>query len=103
MVVFAVAGAFSLNAAYVDILTVLVFGIIGYLFRKFDYPVVALVLGAILGGIIEENLFRSLQLSGGSLDIFVKKPLSILLVLGIILVVILPQMDSIKSILSREN
>jgi putative tricarboxylic transport membrane protein len=86
VVVFAVAGSYSLSIRYIDVFTVLFAGWIGYLFRKLNYPVVALLLGAILGGIIEKNLLRSLSISGGSWDIFIEDPLSIVLVISIVLV-----------------
>lgn len=90
VIVLAIAGAYTLDANHVDIITVFIFGVIGYFFRMYDYSIVALVLGAILGGLIETNLFRALRASGGSYSIFVSDWISILLVLAIFAVSVGP-------------
>ncbi|WP_144900781.1 tripartite tricarboxylate transporter permease [Halobellus captivus] len=76
-----IVGAIGLRNNWIDVLTVIVFGIVGFYMREFDFPIIAFVLGVVLGPIAEENLVRSLQISGGSLDIFWSSPLSILLIL----------------------
>jgi putative tricarboxylic transport membrane protein len=90
VIVFAISGSYSLNISFIDVFTVLFAGLIGYLFRKFEYSIVALLLGAILGGIIETNLLRSLNLGGGSYSIFIEAPLSIFIIFLIFAVTIGP-------------
>jgi putative tricarboxylic transport membrane protein len=87
-----ILGTFSINANYIDVFVVLITGLIGYLMQSYDYSIVAFLLGLILGPIAEENLYRSLQLSGGSFDIFVAAPLRIALVAATLLVVVGPYM-----------
>jgi putative tricarboxylic transport membrane protein len=103
VIVFAISGAYTLNVSVIDVLTVFVAGVIGYLFRKYDYPVVALLLGVILGPIIETNLLRSLSLSGGSYTIFIQDPLSIIILSAIIFVVIGPSITSVVRLLSNRG
>jgi putative tricarboxylic transport membrane protein len=98
VVIFSFCGAFTLNLNPVDVLTVAAFGVVGYLFRKYNYPVISLLLGAILGGIIETNLYRSIQLGG--ISAFYQDPLSIVLIIAIVAVLITPHLRSI-GMLSR--
>ena len=91
-----IVGAIGLRNNWIDVLTVIVFGIIGFYMREFDFPIIAFVLGVVLGPIAEENLVRSLQISGGSLDIFWSSPLSILLVLLIGASVLSPLLQQLR-------
>jgi putative tricarboxylic transport membrane protein len=56
-----------------------IFGIIGYLFVVFDYPATCLVLGLVLGNLMEANFQRSLLISGGEYSIFFTRPISLTL------------------------
>ncbi|WP_044957327.1 tripartite tricarboxylate transporter permease [Halarchaeum acidiphilum] len=84
IVVLSMIGGYTLRTNWVDIVTVVGLGLFGYLMVKHNYSVIAFVLGVVLGPIAEENLIRSLQLSGGSYSIFVTKPLSLLIVIAIV-------------------
>jgi putative tricarboxylic transport membrane protein len=88
IVVLASLGTITLRSNPVDLLTILVFGVIGLLMKRYDYSIIALVLGAVLGTLSERTLNRSLILSDGSLGIFVGDPLAGVLV-GLIAVVLL--------------
>jgi putative tricarboxylic transport membrane protein len=97
---FATISVYALRFSYGDLVQLFVFGVLGYAMVKYNYSVIAFTLGIILGPIAEENLFRSLQLSGGSLDIFVTRPLSVLLLFLSLLIVILPYI-SVRDRLGR--
>lgn len=84
IIVLAVVGSYLLRVNWLDVFSVFFLGIIGYYMKKYNYSVIAFVLGIVLGPIAEENLARSLVLSDGSLMIFVSKPLSLLIVIAII-------------------
>jgi len=73
-------GAYSLNNSIVDLVIMVIFGILGYLMNKFDYPSAPLILALVLGPMFEESLRQSLILSGGSALIFVSHPISAVLV-----------------------
>ncbi|WP_256839745.1 tripartite tricarboxylate transporter permease [Ornithinimicrobium faecis] len=79
---FSFVGSFAATGRVYDLWVALLFGFIGYLMNKFDYPIAAVALGLILGPIIESNLRRGLVMSGGDWSIFVTRPIS----LGLILV-----------------
>jgi len=87
-ILFAVIMAFMLLGAYAtdnssfDIMTMLVFGIVGYLLRKVDIPLAPAVLTLILGPLMEKNLRRSLEMSQGDFGIFWDSPIATFLLIA---------------------
>ena len=73
-------GTFALQASVFDLQVMLVFGLIGILFRATDYPLAPVVIGMILGPILEANLRRSLLISREGYWIFLDRPVSAVLV-----------------------
>ena len=72
-----------------DVYLTAIFGFIGYLFIKLDTEPAPLLLGFVLGPMMEENLRRALLLSRGSPSVFVERPISLtLLIISVILLVI---------------
>jgi putative tricarboxylic transport membrane protein len=65
-----------------DVAVSLVFGILGYFLRKFQWPQAPLLLAYILGPLVENNLLQSLSMSGGSPLIFVQRGLSLALIVS---------------------
>lgn len=74
-------GTYALQSSVFDLWVMLAFGIIGYIMRKAGYPLAPLIIGMILGGIMESNLRRSLLLSQDGLMIFVERPISAIILL----------------------
>jgi len=86
ILLFCIIGAYSLNNRIFDLVLMFLFGIFGYLIRKFDYEPAPLILAFVLGPIFELNLRHSLLLSNGSFSIFFTRPISaIAIILAIIL------------------
>lgn len=82
-----VVGAYSLNGRIFDIVTILIFGLIGYVMERNDLPLSPAILGFILGPITELNLRRGLMYSNGNFLVFFTKPISgVLLVVSILFV-----------------
>jgi putative tricarboxylic transport membrane protein len=78
-------GAYTVHNSTFDVVLMLVFGIIGYLLKKTDYPLAPMVLAIVLGDKAEEAFRQSLLGSGGSLGVFVSNPLvSSIMALGLI-------------------
>ena len=73
---FICVGTYGLNNSTFDVMMVLGFGIFGYLLREFGYPPAPLILGFILGPLLEEHVRRALMLSGGDPTVFVTQPIS---------------------------
>jgi putative tricarboxylic transport membrane protein len=76
ILLFCLIGTFSVNNSIFDLFAMMLFGAVGYLMRKFKYEGAPLVLGFILGPMLETNLRQSLLLSGGSFLIFITRPIS---------------------------
>jgi putative tricarboxylic transport membrane protein len=90
IVVFASVGAFSVNNNLFDVWMMLGFGVLGYLMRKLDYPIVPLVLGMVLGQMAENSLRQALTISGGSFSIFFNRPISAAFLIAAILAYLTP-------------
>ncbi|SAI69470.1 membrane protein [Bordetella ansorpii] len=73
---FVCVGVYSTNNALFDVGMVLVIGVLGYLFLKLRFSPAPLLLGFVLGPMVEENFRRALLLSRGDLGIFVDRPIS---------------------------
>ena len=76
IVLLSMIGAYAVNNSTFDIWLVLLFGVIGYVFKKLDYPLAPLVVALVLGDMTEEALRQSLILSDGSLAIFFTEPIA---------------------------
>jgi putative tricarboxylic transport membrane protein len=63
-------GAFTVHTSIFDIYMMLIFGIIGYVFKKLDYPLAPLVLAIVLGDRTEESFRQAMLSSGGEVSVF---------------------------------
>jgi len=93
---FCCIGLYSLNNDTFGIYVAVLFGVLGYLFRKLSCEPAPLLLGFVLGPMIEENLRRALLLSGGDWLTFVSTPLSGGLLLAALLLVLVPTMARMR-------
>ncbi|HUX12503.1 MAG TPA: tripartite tricarboxylate transporter permease [Spirochaetia bacterium] len=83
-----VVGSYAISSRLFDVGTMVAFGILGYYMREMNYPMAPMVLGIILGPILDNNLRRALVLSDGSLLPFLTRPVSLVLFLIIIFVMV---------------
>jgi putative tricarboxylic transport membrane protein len=85
VLLFCILGAYSVNQSVFDVKVMLVFGVLGYVFRKLDWPLAPMVLALILAPMMERALRTSLEMSGGDLSILVTQPISaVLLIIAVI-------------------
>lgn len=70
-------GAYALQNRMFGVWVAVIFGIIGYLMKRYDWPTVPLLLGVILGPLMEKNLVQTSQISGGDLTILLRHPISL--------------------------
>ena len=77
--VLCVVGSFAIASRMFDVYVMLAFGVIGYVLRRFNYPMAPLVLGIVLGDLLDKNLRRGLVLSDGDLTPFFTRPISFVL------------------------
>ena len=76
ILMFSIVGVFASGNAVFDVFVMVLFGVLGYLMRKFGYEPAPLVLAFVLGPMLENNLRKSLMLSQGDFTFFVEKPIS---------------------------
>jgi putative tricarboxylic transport membrane protein len=72
-----VSGVYTVHLSLFDVGIVMGAGLLGYFMRYFGFPMLPLVLGVVLGGLVEANYRRSLILSGGDYAIFLEDPIAI--------------------------
>ena len=87
--VLCVVGTYALSSRLFDVWTMLLFGVLGYVLRKYQFPVAPLVLGIVLGDLMEKSLRRGLVLSDGDLLPFISRPISAVLFTAIVMTVVL--------------
>jgi putative tricarboxylic transport membrane protein len=89
ILLFCCVGVYSVNNNVFDVFITIPFAILGYVFRKFECEPAPLLLGLVLGQLMEEYLRRAMTISRGEWSIFVTRPLSLtLLIISAILLVI---------------
>ncbi len=84
-------GVYAINAGTFDLLLVAGIGTLGYFLRKFGVPMAPLVLGVVLGNMMEQNLRRALSMTDGDVRVLFSSPVSISLWVAALAVVIVPQ------------
>ena len=81
ILVFATLGVYSASNSLVDVLIMYVIGVVGFFMRRYDFPVGPMILGVILGPMMETQFRRALQVTQGDLSIFVTRPISLVILL----------------------
>jgi putative tricarboxylic transport membrane protein len=76
ILLFCLIGVYSVNNSVFDIYVMLIFGIMGYLMKKFEYEGAPLVLAFVLGPLMEHNLRKALIISQGDFSVFFTRPLA---------------------------
>jgi TctA family transporter len=76
IIVFCCIGVYSLRNSVMEVVFMAAFGVFGYVLRKLECEPAPMLLGLILGPLLEENFRRSLSISGGDYGIFVTRPIS---------------------------
>lgn len=90
IIAISIFGVYAVQFTTFDLYLLLACGVIGYFLVKNDYPVAPLVLGLVLGPMIENNLRRALTTSNGDFMIFIEKPMSLVFLIIAFLWMIIP-------------
>jgi TctA family transporter len=89
ILLFCCIGVYSISNMWMDVVLAALFGFIGYVFIKLETEPAPLLLGYVLGPMMEENLRRALLLSRGDPMVFLTRPISLtLLVISTILILL---------------
>ncbi len=97
IVVFCCIGAYSINGNTFDVAMVAGFAVAGYVFHKLQCEPAPLLLGFILGPLMEENLRRALRISHGDWSTFVSRPLSAGLLVAALVLLVVVMLPSIRA------
>jgi putative tricarboxylic transport membrane protein len=81
ILMFCVLGVYAVNGSVVDLGIMTVMGALGYLLRKFDFETAPVVLGLVLAPMIEMSLRQSLSMSSGSYQIFINRPIAVVMLM----------------------
>jgi putative tricarboxylic transport membrane protein len=87
---FCLLGSYTMKNAVPDLVVMLVFGILGFLMRKFRYEGAPLIMGFIISEMVEGSFIRSLRMSNGDFSIFFTRPISCVLMVIALAFFILP-------------
>jgi putative tricarboxylic transport membrane protein len=102
IVVICAVGAYTVHGKMLDVVMMLVFGLIGYAFKKLKYPLAPLVLALVLGDMAESSFRQSMLISNGSLGVFWSNPLcGTIATLGLLLLV-WPLISKLMAALKRK-
>lgn len=70
-------GTYAIDNSLFDVQAMLFFGVLGYVMRKFDYPLAPLLIAFVLGPMLENALRQALIMSDGNVGIFISRPISL--------------------------
>jgi len=90
IVMFCQIGAYSINSNAMDVLVVNIFGLLGFLLKRYEFEGAPLILGLVLGPLLEKSLRRSLLISGGDPLTFINRPISAIFLLIAVVFLISP-------------
>ncbi len=96
--VLCVVGAFAIASRPFDVWVMLGFGTVGFILRQMNYPMAPLVLGLVLGEILDKSLRRGLILSEGSLEPFLTRPVSAVLALATFVSILAIVVSGVKAV-----
>jgi putative tricarboxylic transport membrane protein len=86
----ALAGSYAIDMSIENVVVSAVFGVIGYLMMRFDYPRLMVVVALVLGGNIERNFHQSLLMGQGGWSVFFDRGISVFLMATIVVLLVLP-------------
>ena len=96
ILVFSTLGVYSVNRSVVDLAILYILGVVGYLMRRFEFPVAPCVIGLILGPLAEEQFRRAMGISQGDPSVFFTQPLSAALLALAALCALVPLLFRLK-------
>ena len=92
----AMAGSYAVDGAIENVVVTAIFGVLGYLMIRFDYPRLTVVVALVLGGTAERNLQQALMMSDGHWSVFVSRPISLILIAGILFLLLWPFLRALR-------
>jgi TctA family transporter len=93
---FSAIGVYSVNNSSFEIYLTALFGIFGFVCVKLGFPAAPLLLGYVLGPMMEENLRRSMLMSGGDPSVFVTRPISLAFIVATVLILVVMVLPAVR-------
>jgi putative tricarboxylic transport membrane protein len=90
ILVFATLGVYSVSGSVTEVLVMYVIGVLGFFMRRFDFPVAPVILGVILGPLMEAQFRRTLLVSDGDFGAFLERPFAVVLLVLAVLALVVP-------------
>jgi putative tricarboxylic transport membrane protein len=88
--VLSTVGVYGLNRSTNDLIALYVLGLLGFVMRRYDFPIAPCIIGLILGPLAEEQFRRALSISQGDPSVFLTHPISAGFLVAAVLVLALP-------------
>jgi TctA family transporter len=85
---FSAIGIYSVNNSAFDVYLAALFAVIGFLWVKLGFNPAPMLLGFVLGPMLEEHLRRAMLMSGGDASVFVKRPISLVFIVITVLILL---------------
>ena len=101
-----IIGAYSMNNNVFDVWVMLIFGVVGYFMKKYDIPGAPMAIALVLGPLLEHSLYKALALAHGDITVFVRRPISAVLLgmtAAMTLVVVFKSMRMMRRQISDEE
>jgi putative tricarboxylic transport membrane protein len=96
ILLFCLIGVYSVNNNIYEVVIMILFGVVGYLMKKFAYEGAPLILAFVLSPLLENALRQSLIMSDGDFFIFFSRPISLLLILAAFFLLVLPLLPGLR-------
>jgi TctA family transporter len=93
---FSAIGIYSVNSSSFEIYLTALFGLVGFICMRLGFPLAPMLLGFVLGPMMEENLRRSMLMAGGDPSVFVTRPLSLVFIIATVLILIVMVMPAVR-------
>ena len=106
ILLFCAIGVYTINNASFDVMQTAAFGFLGIVFVKLEFEPAPLLLGFVLGPMMEENLRRAMLLSRGDPSVFVTRPISLVMLLmavGLLLLIAVPKFRKTREVAFQEK
>jgi putative tricarboxylic transport membrane protein len=96
-------GTFMVRTNILDVVMAIAAGIFGYLMRRYGFPLITIAIGYILGPLAEKSWIQSMQISDGSLTIFVTEPIALVLLLAALATLLVPVVTTLRRSRARRR
>jgi putative tricarboxylic transport membrane protein len=94
---FSAIGVYSVNSSSFEIYLTAFFGVLGFVFMKLGFPPAPMLLGFVLGPMMEEHLRRAMLMSKGDLSVFVTHPISLVFLIASALILVVMVLPTVRS------